>query len=73
MMSIVRRVQAVLPVADEQTERWSRRERRTSTRLYRCTPCKTTYVSDDMDDCPACGAAVEAIPTGRDLGLVREE
>lgn len=72
MMSIVRRVQAVLPMAGGQTDHGSRRDQRPSTRLYRCANCETTYVSEEMDACPSCGTDVEAIPTGRDLGLVGE-
>jgi hypothetical protein len=41
-----------------------------SSRLYRCEPCDVTYVSETMDECSRCGAAVETTPTEHDLGLV---
>lgn len=38
--------------------------------LFRCGSCETTYISEEMDECPNCNTAVGSIPTGRELGLL---
>lgn len=37
--------------------------------LYECPDCGTTYITSEMDTCPDCRCAVEAVPNGRDLGM----
>lgn len=42
-----------------------------STVLYTCSDCKETYITDDMDECPKCGDAVELTPSFSELGIGR--
>jgi hypothetical protein len=41
-----------------------------TTNLFHCTPCSTTYVSDELESCSQCDAPVERVPTEQDLGLL---
>lgn len=42
---------------------------RPDSRLYHCPDCDTTYISREMDACPACEQAVDGIPNEADLGM----
>ena len=42
----------------------------TTTALYECADCETTYISETMDACPSCDAPVERVPSESDLGLL---
>lgn len=41
----------------------------TTTALYECADCETTYISEAMDACPSCEKPVEQVPSEFDLGL----
>lgn len=41
-----------------------------TTALYRCEPCDSTYVSEELEYCSQCDNPVERVPTEHDIGLV---
>ena len=45
-------------------------ERGVNIRLFECSECAITYVSESMDSCSQCGKPVTAIQNERDLGLI---
>lgn len=70
-MSIVQRVHKFfaekgIDHSQEQTEG----QAKTTSQLYRCENCDTTYISAMMDTCPQCDAPVETTPTERELGFI---
>lgn len=40
-----------------------------SSALFECSECDTTYISEEMESCPSCGAPVESVPNESDLDL----
>jgi rRNA maturation endonuclease Nob1 len=68
-MSVVRQVQELLALNQHGNDQ-PREIPHEPAHLYRCQPCRETYISDEMDRCPSCNTAVEDIPTERDLGFV---
>jgi rRNA maturation endonuclease Nob1 len=63
-MSVVQRIHEFLSDGQDRTP-----ARLQTSNLYRCESCNITYISVEMASCSSCGAAVDAIPTERDLGL----
>ena len=45
-------------------------ERDVNTRLFECSDCAITFVSESMETCPECGQPVHPIQNERDLGLI---
>lgn len=69
-MKFVHRIAGVLDAAVERTGAAAAAERTVPTGLYECDECETTYISTEMETCPACRTGVESVATERDLGLV---
>lgn len=40
-----------------------------TTKLYTCSDCERTYISEGMDSCSECGAMVTQVPSEADLGF----
>lgn len=45
-------------------------ESKINSRLFECSDCEITYISESMDSCAECGQPVTAIQNERDLGLI---
>lgn len=71
-MSIARKVVDVLSTGSTQEPEPSESEeseRAERAGLFECEPCSTTFIDDEMADCPYCDDAVERVPTERELGM----
>jgi uncharacterized paraquat-inducible protein A len=40
-----------------------------STTLYSCDDCETTYISEELQTCPRCDEPVESTPDEYELGI----
>jgi len=66
-MNVVTRVRDFFGTAPEPKQPQEPETR--STGLYRCEPCDSTYVSEELEYCSQCESPVEQVPTEHDIGL----